>query len=122
VGWPSAQHKLNLAQYAAAKILLGVCNASFGEGGYGSILIAFGMKHRLGTKVAERIVLARARLLSLPLDSPVSQAVQGCALLTGATWLDHARAVGRELQLEVDFLDYEPSMAILSAAGQRSRQ
>ncbi|CAE8740149.1 unnamed protein product, partial [Polarella glacialis] len=120
-GWPTIQHRLNQAQYMVIKVLLGAESASLGAGGYGRAMLGVGMKARLGTRVAERIALVRARMLSQPMDSPIAEALLGASKVTGATWMDHAAAVSRGLGLIPDFIEHRPSIELLQKGGSSAR-
>ena len=61
---------------------------------------------RLGSHLVEKIVVARARLLALPADNPVAGALAAAAMVTGETWLDHARMVMVGLGVRQDFPEF----------------
>ena len=92
-GWLQVAKLLNAAHYKALKALLGIEGASLGQGGYSRILWILGLDLRLSSKVALRIFSLRARLFSLPSHNPVFEAVTGASKVTGATWLDDAKAL-----------------------------
>eukprot|EP00959_Pyramimonas_sp_CCMP1952_P258974 5413978-Pyramimonas_sp.AAC.1 len=71
---------------------------SLGHGGQSRVLLEARLPTRLGTKVARRIISARARLLLLPRPSPATAVLDAAALSPLArTWMDDAEEVGRSV-------------------------
>ncbi|CAE8616520.1 unnamed protein product [Polarella glacialis] len=103
------------------KVLLGAESASLGAGRYGRAMLGVGMKAQLGTKVAKRIALVKARMLSQPMDSPIAEALLGASMVTGATWMDHAAAVSRGFGLIPDCTEHRPSIELLQKGGSSAR-
>jgi hypothetical protein len=108
-GWRTAARRLNDAHYRAAKSLLGLRGVSLGDGGHVRALHESRFLTRLGSRVAQRIIMARARLLCLPDDSPISGVLKAAVAQTGVTWLDHARVVTLELGVVPDFSEFVTS-------------
>jgi len=73
------------------KAVLGAEGCSLGQGGRHRLIVTLGIKLRLSTTVAVKIVMARARLLMLPASNPVYPAVLGALMTTGHNWLNDAR-------------------------------
>ena len=101
VGWANVAKRLNAAHYKALKAIL-TC------GGYVRLLMVLNQKWRLSSKVAVRILAARARLLQLQENCPVHPAIRGAQLVTGETWLDHSAHLLDVLQIarNFDFLTF----------------
>ena len=100
---------INSAQYDACKILLGLAPRScrFGDGGMVRALAETRILTRAGTRVLQRTVLARARLLSLPDDTPVARVLHVASSSAGLTWLDHVKDMASSHLILPDFLDAE---------------
>ena len=86
--------------YNSLKAVLGAERSSLGAGAQHRLLLTLGVRLRLGTKLAIRIGTARARLLSLPVDSPVTAATQGALSVTGRHWLTDALLVLASIGLD----------------------
>ena len=100
-GWRKAAKRLNDTHYAIAKVLLGLpAGESLGEGGYVRAFSETRFLTRLGGELAQRIVLARARLLLLPPGSPVEAALLGAAQVSGQCWLRDAEGVMVDLGMK----------------------
>ena len=102
-GWPKVGQMLNNAHYRALKSVLGIEGASLGTGGYTRLRIALGLDLRLASKVALRIFSARARLLSLPCTTMVSDTLAGAGRVSGSIWLDDSLTLERVFDIPVDF-------------------
>ena len=96
-GWPLISRRLNLMHYRAIKALLGMSFLSLGEGGYVRMLLWFGYSWRLSAKVALRIVVTLARLLTLPPTMLLHGAIRAAQTVTGVTWIGAARSVALSL-------------------------
>ena len=106
-GWSGVARALNDAQYRAAKCLLGMSpGLSLGAKGHVRVLCETRFFTRLSSKVALRIILARARLLALPVCNPVGEIVKAAHARTGPCWLDHARMLSVELGVYPDFTEF----------------
>ena len=110
-GWREAAKRLNEIHYQVAKQMLGLPHGfSLGTGGHVKAFSETRFTTRLGARLAQRIILARARLLSLPDDSPVNNIILGASEVTGSTWMDHARIVTQNCGIEPgsawDFVRY----------------
>ena len=92
--------------YRALKTILGIEGAFFGAGGYARVLCALGIDLRLATKVALRILSARARLLIGPNDSAIPGILEGVRRVPGATWLDDSLALEHRFGISEDFLEF----------------
>ena len=75
---------------------------SLGSGGYVRAFAETRFLTRLGSEIAIRIVLARARLLLLPAGHPVEAAVNGALNVTGKNWLRDAESVMEDLGIGTD--------------------
>ena len=102
-GWLQVAKQLNHAHYRSLKSVLAIEGASLGTGGYARILIALGIDLRLSSKVALRILSARARLLSLPPSSFGPNILQGASKVVGATWIDDSFELLRFFEIQPDF-------------------
>ena len=92
--WQVAVRRLNDVHYNAAKLLLGIpVDVSLGPGGHVRLFAETRFLTRLGARLAQRIIMARCRLLNLPEVSPVCGVVQAASRVIGDTWLDHSRQV-----------------------------
>ena len=99
-GWGAVQQRLNRAYYKVAKMLVAgaVQPWSLGKGGQTRVFLEARLSTRLGTKLARRILSARARLLLLPRSSPISDVLEAAAISPGArTWMRDAEEVGRNV-------------------------
>jgi len=99
-GWGAVQQRLNRAYYEVAKMIVAgaVQPWSLGKGGQSRVFLEARLATRLGTKLARRILSARARLLLLPRPSPLSEVLEAVALSPSArTWVRDAEEVGRSV-------------------------
>ena len=100
--WASAAKAVNEAQYQAAKMLLGLERQLLGRLGHAKILIERQFRRRLAAKVAYRIIMIQARLLIMKKISPVAKVMLAALAQIGPTWLDHARKIEEDLEVEMD--------------------
>ena len=108
-GWPHVARQLKNVQYRMGKQLLGVrASDSLGEGGVVKVLCETRFVMRLSTKVAVRAMLARARLLALPQDSPLEGVLGAAVARRGPTWLDQVRVLTMELGIVPDIVEFGP--------------
>ena len=94
-GFSKAAERVNAAQDAVAKALLGI-PAAASVGSRAAVLAETRLLIRAGTMVAQRIAMTRARIFLLPRDHPTSLAVQW--IVAGNvqdTWWTHSAEVVR---------------------------
>ena len=106
VGWLQVSKRLNAAHYRALKATLGIEGVSLGSGGYARVLCALGIDLHLATKVALRILSARARLLMVPSHSAIPGILEGARRVPGATWLDDSLPLERRFGISEDFIEF----------------
>jgi len=106
-GWSAVVSRLNRAQYEAAKCMLGFpVGFSLSDGGMVRVLAETRFLTRVASRLAQRIVLARARIMCLPIDNPIAPVLSGASAITGPTWLDDVVAIQRELGITTDFTSF----------------
>ena len=81
---------------------------SLGEGGMVKVLCETRCAWRLSTKLVLRAILARARLLALPSNSPLEGVMGAASARRGPTWLDHVRVLSADLGVVPDILEFIP--------------
>jgi len=123
-GWASVAKRLDGLHYTVMKMTLGAEGCSLGAGGRHRLMMILGVELRLSTAMAIRIVLARARLLSLPPGNPVEAAISGAEHSTGRTWLSDAVEVMRGMGIheDQDFLRTPAALQHLMVRTPESRQ
>ena len=115
LGWKAVQVKLNQTHYMLAKEMLGVPCLRLGKGGHARLFQELGIKMRLGTRVAVRIALCRARALSMSpgllAAAPFAVALQH----QGQNWLLQAEVISSAclIGIQQDYLDSGPWLQIL---------
>ena len=121
LGWKAVQVKLNQTHYMLAKEMLGVPCLRLGKGGHARLFQELGIKMRLGTRVAVRIALCRARALSMSpgllAAAPFAVALQH----QGKNWLHQAEVISSVcLGIQQDYLDSGPWLQILREGKENS--
>ena len=102
-GWKQAVKRLNDIHYAMAKIILGLpANESLGAGGHVRAFSETRFLTRLGGELAQRVVLARVRILLLPPGNPVEAVLRGVAQVPGKCWLRDVEVIMDELEITND--------------------
>ena len=119
--WKTADRRLNDAHYRAAKMMLGLRGVSSGDGGHVRALLESGFLTRLGSRMLQRALVARARLLCLPDDSPVAPVLRAAKLVRGETWLDHVRIMTYDIGARPDFPEFIDSCSFARATAVNRR-
>ncbi len=105
MGGKLAAKRLNEVNYQVAKLMLGLAPSySLGVGGKRvRVLAETRFLTRLGTDLAQRIIVAGARLLVLPSGTPVEMVLRAAERVTVTTWLDDGRGVMLDVCIMEDF-------------------
>ena len=112
-GWAAVAKRLDQAQYLVCKDLLGCPGASLGEGGKSRFMHELGMRWRLSTRVALKVILLRARAMCL-LDNQMAGIPFLVSFLgKGLSWTAHAQQVSDSYGVRVDFCEHTVSMRLL---------
>ena len=115
-GWPALSRRVNKVHYMVCKELLGCSGASLGVGGQSRVMHELGMRWRLGTRLAFRILVLRVRLLCLPVNLEAATPIWAALVTKGSTWLSHTQELAHLFGIENDFLE-TPGVAQLLRHG-----
>ena len=101
-----AEHQLNKLQVSWAKTLLGIQYSR--EGAWPILLAECGWHRRLGTRMLERAIMLRARILLQPVGNFAHRILREASSLVGSTWVKDVEDIiaGSRLDAFEDILPY----------------